>query len=184
MSDTEISGYQDKVMYSPDKYQPRGGTPLSPPETCGIAPFSASVLVFHTNNNQGSEPRKEQPEVSPLIKHLYPQGKACPVPATRANSGLAEGGPFEVSVLKAGSNGVHCLETSPPTSHLPSHRMGRQPRAAITAQAGSPGTGSEADGVWKLTRALRCDRVTCNQRQHPARLIMTVLGDRPKGCEK
>lgn len=71
-----------------------------------------------------AEARKEQPEVSPLIKHLYPRGKACPVPATRANSGLAEGGPFEVSVLKAGSNGVHCLGTSPPTSHLPSHRMG------------------------------------------------------------
>lgn len=67
-----------------------------------------------------TEAQKEQPEVSPLIKHLYPQGKACPVSATRANSGLAEGGPFEVSVLKAGSNGVHCLETSPPpppTSH-------------------------------------------------------------------
>ncbi|RXN35567.1 hypothetical protein ROHU_003725 [Labeo rohita] len=71
-------------MYSPDKYQPRGGTPLSPPETGGIAPFRVRA-----------EPRKEQPEVSPLIKHLYPQGKACPVPATRANSGLAEGGPFE-----------------------------------------------------------------------------------------
>lgn len=47
-------------------------------------------------------------------------------------------------------------------------------KAGIRVLAGSPGAASEADGVWKLTRAVRCDRVTCNQRQCTARLIMTV----------
>lgn len=49
--------------------------------------------------------------------------------------------------------------------------------AATGAINPAPGCGSarsEADGVWKLTQALWCDRVTCNQAQQPARLIMTV----------
>ncbi|CAL8346594.1 unnamed protein product [Gadus morhua 'NCC'] len=137
--------------------------------TSGSAPFGGGLTVICCQLQKTCHMKEAK---------LYPaqRGAGCP---TLTGQGGKCGGVLYPKTTRL----LYCIARPCGSGNVPVDPVAlcQLPGAAFPGSAGCCSVWSEADGVWKLTQPLCCDRVTCNQASQPARLIMTEPKQTP-GC--